>query len=366
MARPDDYKNYYMIARDECFDIMQHPEQHDLNPSYENVFRAINGLVDDNTHETIFEVGAFGANASTDSKLGYYNGVRIDQNSVYGRAGGGINMIPTYFYEFDSIGDCRRDVTIGEYEVDKNSNKVLNTLNSMTDGKYNRAWTSVIGGTSQNFGIDWPILRFSDVLLMFAEADNEVNNGPSAEALDALERVRRRAFTGHLDRMGIIPQDKEGFFNAIVDERHLEFGGEGIRKYDLIRWNLMETKFEEVRAKWADLLAGSGRYANVPEFVFNKPNAYHPDNNVNAEMQNLDLGTGNTLASSLFRPIDTDASTPTGYTKIQWRSSVRQQDIDGSSTGFAFYFEPNKKELFPIPKDILNENYKLKQEYGFE
>ena len=43
-----------------------------------------------------------------------------------------------------------------------------------------------------------------------------------------------------------IPADKEAFFNAIVDENAWELAGEGVRKYELERWNLLNTKIEKV------------------------------------------------------------------------------------------------------------------------
>ena len=104
MARRSDYREYYQIARDECYDIMQSGE-HALNPVYENIFRSIHGTRLDATNEIIMEVGAFGGNAATDSKLGYYNGLRHNAASKYGQGGGGVLGIPTYFYEFDSVGD---------------------------------------------------------------------------------------------------------------------------------------------------------------------------------------------------------------------------------------------------------------------
>ena len=77
---------------------------------------------------------------------------------------------------------------------------------------------------------------------MFAEADNEIHGAPSQDAINAVKSVRNRAYTGNLGQVGTIPTDKVGFFNFVAQERLLELGGEGIRKYDLIRWNLLDAK----------------------------------------------------------------------------------------------------------------------------
>lgn len=362
--RKSDYKTMYQIAYDECKEIMAHPEEHSLNPVYENIFKTLHGATRyDDAHEIIFEVGAFGGNASTDSKLGYYNGLRHNTSSKFGGGGGGINILPTYFYEFDSIGDCRRDVTINAFEIDASSQKILNTGATMTDGKFRRSWTSITG-TSQNLAINWPILRFSDILLMFAEADNEINHGPSAAAIAAYEKVRKRAFVGYESRMGTTPTDYDGFFKAVAQERLLEFGGEGIRKYDLIRWNMLGSKLTETKNKLRDFMNGEGRYVNIPKYVFAKAATYSITNSV-AETAGLDV-YGGAFSKVLFEP-GTGANTPvpTGYTVKNWRAAVNEDYLTSDLKGFVKYFEENKKEVFPIPTTVLNSNYRLTQNYGY-
>jgi hypothetical protein len=363
MERRSDYLKYYQIAMDECKDLINNPSQHALNPSYENVFKTLHGQRLDDAHELMFEVAAYGGNASTDSKLGYYNGIRFNAASNYGTGGGGMNAIPTYFYEFDQTKDCRRDVTIGVFEITATSKKMINVLNNFTDAKFRKSWTSFNNSsTSQNFAINWPIIRFADVLLMYAEADNEINNGPSAAAIDAFQKVQKRAYVGF--DIPATPTTKASFFDAIVKERLLEFGGEAIRKYDLIRWNLINSKFIETRAKLVQLIDGTGPYVNVPNYVYAKESTYSNTNSV-AEVATLDLygGAPNTV---LFSPGLNSATAPAGYTVKNWRKQLTlDNSVTGTSTGFATYFEANKKELFPFPKAALNANPNLVQNYGY-
>lgn len=365
MERNPDYLKYYQIALDECKDIIDNPTQHTLNPVYENVFKTLHGTRLDDAHELMFEVAAFGSNASTDSKLGYYNGIRFNAASTYGSGGGGMNAIPTYFYEFDPVKDCRRDVTIGVFEITANSKKLINALNNFTDAKFRKSWTAFNGSSSsQNFAINWPLLRFADVLLMYAEAANEINNGPSPEAIDALQKVQKRAYAGYENAIPVTPTDKAGFFNAIVKERLLEFGGEAMRKYDLIRWNLIDSKFTETRAKLRQLINGEGAYANVPLYVYAKESNYNLTPSV-AEVASLDL-YGGAPSTVLFAPGLGSATAPTGYTLKNWRKALTEDNaVSGISTGFATYFEANKKELFPYPKTALNENPNMAQNYGY-
>lgn len=355
MERRANYKDYYEIARQETLDIIQ-SGRHSLNPSFEQVFKDLHtGNSGGATNEMIFEIGAFGGNSKTDSKLGYSNGLRIDKSSKYGQANGQLEVVPTYFYEFDSIADVRRDVTIAFFQVDKSDNKELTRLTLMRDGKFRKYWTS-IDGTAQNLGINWPVIRYADVLLMFAEAENELN-GPTAQAIDAYEQVRKRAYAGNLGRMGITPTDKEGFFKAIMHERFLEFGGEGIRRYDLIRWNKLASTIAETRTKLTTLMNGTGRYANIPQVVYYKT-APVVNTTVPAEVASFNFFGGN-IAKAMYTPAP--ASTPAGYTSVNWRSAV---DADYVAS-FAVAFQENHSEVFPIYSGVLNQNYNLTQDYGY-
>ncbi|WP_019990624.1 RagB/SusD family nutrient uptake outer membrane protein [Rudanella lutea] len=344
MERRADFAKYYQIARDETFAIMQRRDQHTLNANFETLFKQfVNGMQPDPAGEIMFEVGSAGGSAQSDSKLGYYNGPRLDAASRFGQGGGGINPLPTYFYAFDST-DTRRDVTITLYQVAANNNKSPQRLTTITDGKFRRDWRgTLLPGTAQNLGYNWPIIRFADVLLMFAEAENELKNGPTAEAIAAFEEVRKRAFRGNLNRVGTTPTTKAAFFDAIVNERYLEFGGEGIRKYDLIRWNLLKTKIDEAKANLTDLLNARGRYANVPQYIYWRQN-----------------GEEYQLFSSLYRPSPSTGQI-TGWTRVDWRQNVTATYI----TSIAQYFTPNKSELFPINQQALDANPNLKQDYGY-
>ena len=366
MSRNADYLKYYQIAKDECKDIMDNRSQHDLNPIYENIFKSLHGARLDNSNELMFEVAAFGANASTDSKLGYYNGVRFNAASTYGSGGGGMNAIATYFYEFDATKDSRRDVTLGVFEITATSKKLINTLNNFTDGKFRKSWTAFDGkSSSQNFAVNWPILRFADILLMYAEADNEIGNGPSALAIKALQDIQKRAFVGFESFIPTTPTTKAAFFDAIVKERLLEFGGEAIRKYDLIRWNLINSKFIETRVKLQQLIDGTGDYANVPNYVYAKESTYNLTSSV-TEVASMDLfgGIPNVV---LFSPGLNSSTPPAGYTVKNWRKALTTDNqITSAASGFAFYFEANKKELFPYPKTVLNENINMVQNFGYQ
>lgn len=85
-------------------------------------------------------------------------------------------------------------------------------------------------------GVDLVLLRYADVLLMYAEAQNEVS-GPDASVYDAMNKIRERA--------GIAPVAeglcKEAMRDEIRHERRVEFVMEGTRYFDLLRWRTAET-----------------------------------------------------------------------------------------------------------------------------
>ncbi len=362
MMKGDNAQKYYQIARDETFEIMQQRGSHNLNPNYEDIFRAIHEGRMDATNEIIFQIGAFGGNARTDSKLGYYNGLRHNSASQW-NGGGGINGLPTYFYEFNKY-DQRRDVTLNVFEINADEKTQVVRIDAFTDGKFRKSWTKITG-PSQNLGVNWPIIRFADVLLMFAEAENELNNGPTAAAIEAVREVRSRAFSKNPDQM---PAIKSGgyqeFFEEIVQERLLEFGGESIRKYDLIRWNLLGDIYTKTRQKLQNLLDGTGEYANVPKYIYYKVGNYDPTQSADQVVLNLDTYFVGTEKNDLFYMPSVE-STPSGYTRINWQAGMQSTMIDDERKGFMQYYRPNHTELMPIFQDIINTNYNLTQDYGY-
>ncbi len=83
-------------------------------------------------------------------------------------------------------------------------------------------------------GINYRLMRYADVLLMYAEAANEAEGGPSSKAYEAINEVRERAEVDPLPA-GL---SKDAFFEKIRTERRLELSFEVSRYFDLIRWGL--------------------------------------------------------------------------------------------------------------------------------
>ncbi len=343
MSRDADYLTYYKIADSECADIIAQPTQHSLNPSFQALFQNnIDAHTLDANGEVMFEVAMGGGSGVADSKLGYYDGPRVNN-----LGNSSLTATPTYFYAFDP-NDLRRDVTIAAYFTNLDGTKVLQKLIALPSGKFRRDWITnpVISPTNavQYFGINWPILRFSDVLLMYAETENEINNGPTAAGIAAFNQVRLRGFGGNaaLANTAATPTTHDAFFTALMAERSWEFGGEGIRKFDLIRWNQLSNVITTTRANLTLMLNKAAPYNNLPQSMYY----------LNASQT---LVYGNSLYAA------TPSSTPANNTKVAWVSSITA----AFNTNVAQLFTPNHGELLPIPLVSMQANPALVQNPGY-
>jgi hypothetical protein len=112
-----------------------------------------------------------------------------------------------------------------------NATDTLNT--SRCIAKYRREYEQVVPKNRNYTPINFPMLRYSDVLLMIAEADNELNDVPSNLAYECLNAVRNRAKIAAVE---VASLSKSQFREVIKKERAMELCYEGTRRFDLIRW----------------------------------------------------------------------------------------------------------------------------------
>lgn len=117
-----------------------------------------------------------------------------------------------------------------------------------------------------NSEVNWMILRYADVLLMYAEALNEVG-GPSKDAYDAINEVRRRARgvgTPNAQPEAVLPDLKdlsqEEFRQAVAQERNWELCFEGHRRWDLLR-----------TGKFIEVMKANGKNATTANLLFPIP-----------------------------------------------------------------------------------------------
>ncbi|MDC2256123.1 RagB/SusD family nutrient uptake outer membrane protein [Bacteroides thetaiotaomicron] len=285
MQRNEDYLEYYKIAETYAGKAIA-SNTHELSMGFEEFWKTVCNYKTVDNDDFIFDIPVL--KGSLSGEYCYYIGIPMDagDNNPYGKCGGGYSLSVPYMLSFDE-DDIRRDVTCICYKYDSNLNQTGPTLGAsmlggVKVGKYRRMWMETPLGptTAKNTGINVSYMRYADILLMYAEAANEVNNGPTEAAKEALKQVRKRAFSAvhwnkKVEEYVNSKSDKESFFNAIVNERKWEFGGENKRKYDLARWNL----FGKVVCDFYKNAIAMGKSANgieinewneIPDYIYYK------------------------------------------------------------------------------------------------
>ena len=311
------WQEYYKIANQECKEIME-SGKHRLNPSFENIFKTLHQYNQDLTYnESMFEVAFLRLYSGRfANQVGMYHSYS-PADPKYGRAVNQLYSNPVLYYNFDKK-DIRRDVSFQLYNYASTSHLGQQWIIGYTAWsfcKWRKSWiVPLMGGDLKDAyytGVNFPLMRYSDIILMFAETENEIN-GPTAAAKEALTRVRQRAFsedqwaekvTHYVDSVSV---SKESFFNAIVDERAFEFVGEFYRKYDLVRWNLLGEKINKLKEEYAKILNNDPKYKNVPNYIFWR----HPDGGEVIEILNPDYRLPSTSIA--------------GYSKTSWYAALNE------------------------------------------
>ena len=147
------------------------------------------------------------------------------------------NVSPEFYDTFED-GDLRKNTILTSY-VAKDANGNLKTvsrddIDDLWNGFIVNKYPQEVDQSYQP--TDWPLARWADVLLMYAEAVARKNQTvPSGEAMDGVNSVRARAGLAALSGDAVASYD--GFMDALLMERGHELFFEGKRKIDLIRFN---------------------------------------------------------------------------------------------------------------------------------
>lgn len=250
ISRPDNYLDYYKRAALEADTIIQ-SEEHTLNPDYEEIFRNYaEGKLE--PMESMFEISfaPMGLNAENGGFISTYIGPQTSASSSYGRANAYINaMWP--FYDSYALDDARREIAVAPYAIKADDSKTYydkktSNYHKIFPGKWRREWNSSDPLYTNDTDVNWVLLRYADILLMYAEAINESRDDlPGTltmdDAYEAVKKVRHRA-----DQDSWEPTlSQDDFRSNMIQERAWELCYEGWRKWDLIRWNILGEKIQE-------------------------------------------------------------------------------------------------------------------------
>lgn len=375
---------YYQLAKDYCQKLITLKDR-ELNPDFLSIFRNECEWIKKVNDDVLFEVAYGDVNGGGD--VGWCIGVAVTGGSK-GKTTLQVGLSPAYYYTFDQ-SDVRRDATVSKISYTDDTNQAVVNPTSLGVAKWNRLWLKSNPGaeSSKGTGINWPLMRYSDVLLMLAEAENELN-GPTMIAKNALSRVRARAFkaadqgekvTAYVNNL----TSKDEFFNAIVNERAWEFGGEGLRKFDLVRWNIYGSKIVEAKAFLDNL--GKASYGldlsdpQVAKYVDYADVLYYQKKNgsiifLNDFYKAEEIPQKIVAAKELDKPENVDA-----YAKIDWGRALYKrvgkaepytyQSADITVRCWRGYKDATGKSavpyLLPIPSSIVdNSKYLTNDGYG--
>ncbi|KQN37895.1 carbohydrate-binding protein SusD [Pedobacter sp. Leaf41] len=329
----------YAIAKKECVDIINSGKLRLLG--FEEVFRKLNEEAGAAGLESIWEIPFSEGRGRVIFDLGVKH---LKTDKYTGQNKGGTNgPNPIMLYEYET-GDVRRDVTVVPYEWDGGTGdtggyQVPSSLGRLYFGKYRYEWMKRRVTSTNDDGLNWMYMRYADVVLMAAEAINELD-GPAAAA-PYLKMIRDRAFPGNAAKvtsfMASATASKQTFFDAIVNERALEFTGEMLRKGDLIRWNLLNTKIAEAKTKLQQLENRQGKYAALPLKIYYRTAA----NGETVEIYGLNFG-------------DTDAQgVALGYTANKAWTMAATGDASTYWDALAVK-DPNAQQVWPIWQVFLD------------
>lgn len=263
----------YAIVKQECLDVINSGTCR--LQGFEEVFKTLAAEDAQAGLESLWEIPFSEGRGRVIFDLGVKHDVTSDYTGQ--NRGGTDGPNPIMFYEYDK-DDVRRDITCVPYRwvastlPGKQVRQEPTGLGTWYFGKYRYEWLNRRVTSTNDDGLNWLYMRYSDVILMAAEAINELE-GPAAAA-PYLKMIRDRAFPNNAAKVTAFMQtataSKEAFFNAIVDERALEFTGEMLRKGDLIRWNLLDTKLADAKTKLQQLENREGKYATLPMKIYYK------------------------------------------------------------------------------------------------
>jgi SusD family. len=259
----------YQDAKDWAQKVVESHE-HALNPDFTKVFiNYAQGVID--KKESLWEIdfNYVPTYTAASGYIGYLDGIR-QTNNAFGNSAGQYRVTRKLILSYGPYGDTkdlRRDWTCVPWfwkgnasTEDIEANKTYwgpTALYSRYFGKFRLYYCPETFTAAGQSPINWPMIRYSDVLLMLAEAENALN-GPTPLAYNCINQVRERAWGKMLPGATDIEEShipdglsKEQFQEELQMERYRELAGEGLRKQDLIRWGIF---ISNVKGLLSDIL----------------------------------------------------------------------------------------------------------------
>lgn len=245
-----DYKEYYRLACEKALEIIT-SEEFGLYDTWEELWKPDSR----NKKEFIFALQALADDDDLQNNLAFEFFGQWDASSLCVLNGSYYGLRDHWYELFEDNKDDRVTIGVRHRWTDANKENYF---------YYPSKWSSKVTAEQEGFqktdiyqenanftahltkylqtsspaiekaDFNFPWLRYAEVLLLFAEADNEVNNGPTTDAYTYLNKVRTRSHASPApDNMDVVD-----FRSYILEERRRELALEGNRRWDLIRWGI--------------------------------------------------------------------------------------------------------------------------------
>ena len=266
--------------------------------------------------------------------------------------GGDAGPVPTMYFKYDQ-NDIRRDITCVNYKWLKDNTIEPAGISKWYFGKYRFEWMDAQPYTGGNDdGIKPVVMRYADILLMASEIANWSGDLNAAKAYFLPVRARACGEDAAGAYIAAI-SDKDAMFNAIVDERALEFCGEFLRKADLIRWGLLKEKLDETVADLKKLRDLEAPYDFLTGDIYYKMN----DDEMGITIYGLNPGETEVMTDWEYKAAYVNAN----YEKKP-AEGMGDERIEGIYTS-----DPEQHMYWPIFNDTMtNSQGNIKNDYGYD
>ncbi len=363
---------------------------HAMNPSYPQIF--INLAADKyDTKESIWEVELWGNlldQYRETGSLGYINGPRSVANSATGRADAYM-FVTADFYNVYEPGDQRKWFNIAHFTYnnnDINGDKTMIGLPAteadkykLTPAKFRREYEVVLPKGLRT-PINFPILRYTDVLLMYAEAENAIS-GPTAEVVEIVNRVRRRSWSKGINSIKV--SSAGSGYSSAPTVTFSGGGGSGAKATATINAAGQVTGITLDRDKAGIKFFAEGEYTSAPKVVLSGGGGTGATavTEIN-DLAAADLKKEKTASKETMLAVIQDERMRElnleGLRKadlLRWGIFLKKMDEVGKtaqrdmpdSPAVKYYTNASQKDLLsPIPTTEMTVNQAIKQNPGWE
>ena len=233
-----DAKQYFGLARDKAMEVINSKE-YSLFTSWKTLWSKSGR----NNTEHMWQIQSMSGSSFVNNLHNYFSAL-----STFGR--GAVWATNNHYSDYEDADLRALDGIAHNYTTNTGTRyfypssqaalyRVVNGLtynnNGTTDNRaYVIKYADVTEPTLANSDAYYPIMRYAEILLIYAEAANEANGAPTPEAYAQLNAIRSRSKATPAPAA----MNLEQFRSYVLAERARELLFEGIRRFDLMRWNV--------------------------------------------------------------------------------------------------------------------------------